>query len=205
MKTPRKVENDVAAKSTAEHGSQHFTTNNFNFHEHKSAGKVVVWVAAVGTALSGLTSLINTARGAIPVPPPTKSNGAISAPKEKPKSLLVPTWDFEFVPLVNGLAESKEGRKQFADVFKTESDHQIPATPGEEAISVLLDPTQDEEDRAVAALYLGGHGKPEYVSPLRIAAKEDGIVGQAARTALEILLEHKRIPTLHIDPGPPKS
>ena len=49
--------------------------------------------------------------------------------------------------------------------------------------------------RVKSALYLGGMGKAAYMSPLKVAAKEGGDVGLAAKIALELLIEpHDALP-----------
>ena len=95
-------------------------------------------------------------------------------------------------PIVNSFGAFPEHRKQFIEQFRHIESHAVAAgaTSGEEAISTLLDEDESTEHRVAAAFYLGGHGKREYISPLKVASQQYDIVGRAAQIALDMIAEH---------------
>ena len=188
-------------------------TINISFPEHKPEANKTVWLAAVGTALSGLAA----AWGVIkpppqPVLPPQQTPNPIVDQDHKVPLFtslhhaplpLVPLYNFpaqnytlaptDIEPLVHAFGASPETRKMFVDAVvglvgarATAAD----ATEGEKAISTLLDPDEDTGHRVAAAFYLGGCGKREYISPLKIASGQPDIVGTAARIGLDMFQEH---------------
>jgi hypothetical protein len=183
-------------------------TINISFPEHKTEGSSK-WLTAVGAALSGLAA---TWAAVKPPPPPLPppAPGPIVDQDHKPP--VIASWkelaaaastqsdnvyaeyytitpdDIE--PLVHTLAASHENRMGFVGGFRRARPAVAPhATEGEQAISTLFDLDQDTGHRVAAALYLGGHAKREYISPLKAVSRQDDIVGIAAGVALDMLHE----------------
>jgi hypothetical protein len=167
-------------------------TFNINLPEHKSDGSSKVWLAAVGTALSGLAATWTAVKPppqTVPAPPAPQPKVSFAEPEYKPLSMpVVDDQSTELERLFQTFA-SREAREKFVRGIREADARGVAseATDGEKAISTLLDPEEDPAHRISAALYLGGHGKREYYSPLKVTAAQDDTVGMFARVALDMI------------------
>jgi hypothetical protein len=207
-----KTQHKVSGKPIVAADSTTFPIN-ITFQDHKSGSTSLAWVAAFGAAIGG----VGTFWGAVKPQPAKPDPDPVVDHIRKDQGLKT----IDVASVVREFSASPKMREEFVYGFQESVEEPAvrDATDGEKAISTLLDPDAGSGLRIVAALYLGGQGKREYISPLKVVSSENNVVGSAAKLAIAMLQEHlahppavslpkapdfsRRVPRT-LDPGPPK-